>query len=121
MISSFDKRHRSKEERGGEEEGCGDKLWRESRGRERERERGWKIIRNDEVASESGMKRKLSSFTFALDFYRGNIHGRIHGTPTTLYEFSPIPFLRFLPHLSFTFFKRGGEGGGGDKRHGEKR
>lgn len=37
MISSFDKRHRSKEERGGEEEGCGDKLWRESRGIERER------------------------------------------------------------------------------------
>lgn len=88
---------------------------------QRERERGWKIIRNDEVASESGMKRKLLSFTFALDFYRGNIHGRIHGTPTTLYEFSPIPFLRFLPHLSFTFFKRGGEGGGGGKRHGEKR
>lgn len=71
--------------------------------RERERGSGWKIIRNDDVAdaSESGMKRKLSSFTFALDFYRGNIR---RGPPTTLYEFSPIPFLRFPPHLSFTFF-----------------
>lgn len=56
------------------------------------------------------MKRKLSSFTFALDFYRGNIR---RGPPTTLYEFSPIPFLRFPPHLSFTFFlNTGGRGGG---------
>lgn len=81
--------------------------------RKRERE-GWKIIRNDEVASESGMKRKLSSFTFALDFYRGNTSMDVSMArqQSRLYE---IPFPRFLPHLSFTFFKHEGGGGGGTR------